>query len=219
MSAHPTAKPARPLSPRSRLRTRAAALVGAAAILSGGLSLPASAQDGPRVLAGPRLDHDCDATVAPSLFYTSKQMHEAIHEAVARGRETCVVHAASRLAPGAPADGPGSWHWTELPEDAARYIVLGFSDAADGTVGWVQLDNRSDAWYYRTNAAPDWQRLMNRERRVLDWGGVAVALYNPPSEGDWSPFDIWYRFVLRSPDAPPSARVPMAQASGTPGEG
>jgi len=207
-----------PVPGSAHYRSRLFAPILATAVLAAtitGMGHQVRAEDGPHVLAGPRFGQDCDAAIRFAFFYTSRSETTAIDAAIGRRGGDCLVHAASRLTPDEPADGAGPWTWAELPEAGDRTIVLGFLDTEGGTLGWVQLDNRSDAWYYRTNADPAWQAMMNRERRVLDWDGVAIALYNPPSEGDWSPYDIWYRFAERDTDGPARQPAPMAEATPT----
>lgn len=185
--------------PGRRHRKALGGLMAMAVALS---ALPAVAQT---VLAGPRLERDCEAPVIYSLSYVGESDPADLDRTVSTAGADCSVHAVGRAAEGEAADGPGTWYWAQLPEDQPRYLLLGFHDVEQAAIGWVQLRNTSEAWFYRTNTGGDWQPLPNRARRVLDWNGVSIALYNPPSEGDWSPLDIWYRFVATPPatEAPP----------------
>lgn len=175
-------------------------LVALGMLATAGMAVTAVAQT---VLAGPRLERDCDAPIIYSFQYLASGEPAAVDTAVSTVGDDCALHAATALGPGEPADGPGTWYWAELPEDRPRSLVLGFHDVAAGEIGWVELRNTSESWLYRTNASEDWEPLYNLNRRVLNWGQVSIALYNPPSEGDWSPFDIWYRFAV-APAAEPA---------------
>lgn len=194
---------------RSKGRGRAwvPAMVGL--LLGLGLSVPAAAQT---VLAGPRLARDCEAPIIYSFQYVATQDTAEIDRSVSTVGDDCSIHEVEELSPGEAADGPGTWYWAELPEDRPRYLVLGFHDVEAGEIGWVQLRNTSVAWYYRTNASEEWRELRNLNRRVLTWDQVSIALYNPPSEGDWRPLDIWYRFAVE--DAPAAAPEPAEPESG-----
>lgn len=202
---------------RCRLRRRrpgAAILLAAVAVAAALPSArPATAQT---VLAGPRVERDCEAPVIYSLTYVGETATDVLDRTVSAAGADCTVHAASRLDATEAADGPGTWYWAQLPEDQPRYLLLGFHDVAAAAIGWVQLRNTSEAWFYRTNADADWRRLPNTARRVLDWDGVSIALYNPPSEGDWSPLDIWYRFAVGIPGADADQGTGAADDDATP---
>jgi len=183
-----------------------AALVVLAATV---VPVPALAQT---VLAGPRLEQNCDAPIIYSFQYLPTGEPAAVDTAVSTVGDDCTLHAATALEPGEAADGPGTWYWAELPEDRPRSLVLGFHDVSAGTIGWVQLRNTSESWLYRTNASEEWEPLYNLNRRVLSWGPVSIALYNPPSEGDWSPLDIWYRFAFAAAAAADPTADPIEEA-------